>query len=273
MSEKNECYFCGKPANTVEHVPPRCLFPESKDVMGYDLRKNLITVPSCEEHNTKKSTDDEFLMFCLSGIVGSNPAGELQRWKKLERARLRRNWELTNVILERVNETETIEQEDGSFKVIHWGPPKMDRLIGCYEHIARGMHLHHFGFRFAGQINCHIEYLTKQTGNIKSDSERFSHAIERDFKDTPFIGDNPLVFSYQASEKDVYGLYGFRFHFFEGLRVFCSFVPEDTVVPEHPLNALIAKGEPFYWVEDGKKYLYNDTLDEVKNPEEQQPDQ
>ena len=61
--KKNNCYMCDSYAVTVEHVPPACLFPEKKDSKDIDFRKNLITVPSCEIHNSKKSDDDEFLMF------------------------------------------------------------------------------------------------------------------------------------------------------------------------------------------------------------------
>jgi hypothetical protein len=64
------CYDCGKVATSVEHVLPKCIFPEKKylpDGVG-DLRRNLITVPSCDEHNTAKSKDDEYLglLLCLS---------------------------------------------------------------------------------------------------------------------------------------------------------------------------------------------------------------
>jgi hypothetical protein len=44
------CYWCGKKATLMEHVPPKCLFPEEKDVMDIlnkSFRNNLITVPSC----------------------------------------------------------------------------------------------------------------------------------------------------------------------------------------------------------------------------------
>lgn len=62
-----QCYMCVSPATSREHVPPLCLFPESKDVGGKDYRRNLITVPSCDEHNSKKESDDEFLMVSLAG--------------------------------------------------------------------------------------------------------------------------------------------------------------------------------------------------------------
>lgn len=49
------CYMCEKPATSVEHIPPKCLFPEQKDLPGgADLRKQLLTVPACDEHNLKK---------------------------------------------------------------------------------------------------------------------------------------------------------------------------------------------------------------------------
>lgn len=60
------CYMCEATATSVEHVPPRCLFPEQKDLpSGVNLRKQLITVPSCEAHNTSKSKDDEYLLYAL----------------------------------------------------------------------------------------------------------------------------------------------------------------------------------------------------------------
>ena len=46
----NTCYMCEKESTSSEHVPPKCLFPEKKDLPdGVDLRKSLITVPSCDE--------------------------------------------------------------------------------------------------------------------------------------------------------------------------------------------------------------------------------
>lgn len=53
----NTCYMCDAEATTVEHVPPKCIFPESKDLSStdklLDFRKQLITVPSCDDHNGK----------------------------------------------------------------------------------------------------------------------------------------------------------------------------------------------------------------------------
>jgi hypothetical protein len=48
------CYYCGKPATGREHVPPKQMFRE------FDC--DSITVPSCEDHNTSKSFDDQTII-------------------------------------------------------------------------------------------------------------------------------------------------------------------------------------------------------------------
>lgn len=48
------CYRCNNIATSVEHVPAKCFFPK-------EHRKNLITVPSCEQHNNETSKDDEYV--------------------------------------------------------------------------------------------------------------------------------------------------------------------------------------------------------------------
>jgi hypothetical protein len=54
MHSQKRCYACQRLASTVEHVPPKCFFPEA-------LRTNLITVPSCARHNNDNSKDVEYV--------------------------------------------------------------------------------------------------------------------------------------------------------------------------------------------------------------------
>ena len=85
------CYYCGKAASSREHVPPKCLFPEEKDLAnGVNYRKNLITVPSCDEHNLHKSKDDEYLQLILVHGYFNNTAGRDHFNKKIVRALTRR---------------------------------------------------------------------------------------------------------------------------------------------------------------------------------------
>ncbi len=58
QKEMKICYWCGKLATSVEHFPPKGIFPS-------EHRKNLLTVPSCDEHNSANSKTDERFRFLL----------------------------------------------------------------------------------------------------------------------------------------------------------------------------------------------------------------
>src|SRR5688500_12577288 len=79
------CYMCDKPASTTEHAPPKCFFPEVKDV-GVDLRRDLITVPSCTDHNSSRSKDDEYAMIFVVSHFETNPLARTQFGTKCIRA-------------------------------------------------------------------------------------------------------------------------------------------------------------------------------------------
>jgi len=67
--------MCDSVEMSREHTPPRCFFPEAKAI-GRDLRRDLITVPSCDRHNSKKSKDDEFLRSVIVMAPGNSEAKE-----------------------------------------------------------------------------------------------------------------------------------------------------------------------------------------------------
>jgi hypothetical protein len=80
------CYMCEAPKTSDEHVPPKCLFPEQKDSPdGKDYRKNLITVPSCDIHNSAKSQEDEYFLMYMATNAFANQAASLHQNTKLLR--------------------------------------------------------------------------------------------------------------------------------------------------------------------------------------------
>ena len=85
------CYACTRKPTGVEHVPPKAFFPERKDLpAGFDLRHQLITVPSCNRHNVAKAGDDEYLLFVIATSFETNPVAQHHYSTKLRRAILRR---------------------------------------------------------------------------------------------------------------------------------------------------------------------------------------
>lgn len=57
MRHASSCYYqgCSRPAESKEHLPPKAFFPKNQ-------RKELLTVPSCHEHNQRKSSDDVYVL-------------------------------------------------------------------------------------------------------------------------------------------------------------------------------------------------------------------
>jgi hypothetical protein len=62
MKSNDICAFCGEPAVTDDHVPPKCLFPKPRP-------GNLITVRACKTCNEGTKLDDEYFRDAtLTGI-------------------------------------------------------------------------------------------------------------------------------------------------------------------------------------------------------------
>ena len=103
------CYMCDQQANTVEHAPPKCIFPEKKDVPpGKDYRKKLVTVPSCELHNTETSRDDEYLLYMLSASITSSDVGLNQLRKSGEAKKAAKATKAVNAAVTPVCETSLV---------------------------------------------------------------------------------------------------------------------------------------------------------------------
>ncbi len=71
-SENLFCVYCGEPATTEDHVPPKNLFPSNTT--------GLIKVPACLSCNNDSSKDDEFFRCVLVNddrVNQNHEAGEI----------------------------------------------------------------------------------------------------------------------------------------------------------------------------------------------------
>jgi hypothetical protein len=132
---QDNCYMCDSVAATREHVPPKSFFPSG-------LRNGLITVPSCDAHNSDNSLDVEYVRNVLSTQHGTNNAAaavfattkrSLDRSPKL-RARTFRD--LKPVIVE--------GEETGAFPI---DLPRHKRVMGA---IAHALYFHDYGRKHRG---------------------------------------------------------------------------------------------------------------------------
>lgn len=220
MKEVSKCYMCDREAVSVEHVPPKCLFPEKKEV-GEDYRKNLIIVPSCEIHNSAKSKEDEFLMVSLAGIFGNNSIGFQHKLTKVNRAIKRSSDKLLNKAFKK-RKHYTLEK-DNKFLEIIWGTQDYERLLNSFEHIAYGLHYYHFKKRYKGEIKIIIGYLHSEDKYHNNLVQLIKDTSCIELKDKEKFGCNKDVFYYQFSDVDIHGIYSMRMIFYGGIDIYVAF--------------------------------------------------
>lgn len=142
--------MCDLEAVSQEHIPPKCLFPEVKDSeCGENFRINLITVPSCKKHNSKKSGDDEFLMYVLSSEFMANEKIASYMLKKLKRS-IERNSSLAQKIFIDSKDV-VLNSENGPIETLEV-PIDSSRVDSCLDHIARGIYFHETGSQYLTRV-------------------------------------------------------------------------------------------------------------------------
>jgi hypothetical protein len=232
--------MCQALATSREHVPPKCIFPERKDVGG-DFRENLITVPSCREHNGRKSKDDEFLLVSLAGIIGNNSIGYRQRFTKVDRVLKRTSGRLLNQVFKTRKHYEVQLDENRYIEVI-WGTPDSHRLHRCFDQIVRALYFHHFGAKFDGRV---VSLLSNLTPSDKEAKELYRFLRDRaalDLRNKERYGANQDVFYYQVTDPDQFGLRLFHVCFYGGVQIYSSLLPSGTEQPYHLGLAMALEG-------------------------------
>lgn len=218
-----QCYMCDATATSVEHVPPRCLFPEQKDLpSGVNLRKQLITVPSCDVHNTSKSKDDEYLLYALSMNIPNNPTASNHFSTKILRA-IQRNPSVIKKFTEKqipvkVEDTQTGEIHDTLALQVD-----RQRLENALMMIGRALYFYHFKTKWNGSVSAYPNFLLALTEpnarELNEPVEKMAALAEEFFLNQPCHGENQDVFSYHvaAGQSPVETIMLLRFY--EGSRV------------------------------------------------------
>jgi hypothetical protein len=203
QSDTGTCYCCEAKATSKEHAPPKCIFPEAKDANGKDFRKALITVPSCDAHNTAKSKDDEYLLGVLALNIVNNTKGSDQAKSKVLRA-VKRSGGLAQELLGDtmpvvLKNTETNETEKSVAVRID-----TNRVNSALKQIALAIFHHHYGRRYEGDVDCLYEGLvtieSEDPVKANQDWQNFRNSSEKLFKHAICHGENPDIFVYQIVE-------------------------------------------------------------------------
>jgi hypothetical protein len=212
------CYNCGAPATSKEHAPPACFFPER-------YCEGLITVPSCDEHNTSLSKDVEYVRNVICGQRGTN----LVASRVLETAKdsYAKSPRLFNRTFSDVRTVVVDGEETGAFRI---ELPRFKRVIKA---IAFAMYYHDFGITNEGDFDVFSTSLSSRSNlyHGKPDGyENLRSVLESTFfKSMPVP--QPKVFKYAMSRPGEDQIH-YRFEFYEAFAVFALTLP-------HRLNPVI----------------------------------
>ena len=187
------CYMCDAEATGREHVPPRCFFPKAKDSPdGHDYRQNLVTVPSCDEHNQEKSKNDEYLAYTTLFHHMNNDVAAQQVWRKLKRA-FDRNPNLKHLYnVQRpayVNGKSTIAIQVDT-----------ERFNTGMAQIARGIWFHEHATRWTEPIAIHSPALLQpdnpDAAGLQASKLSLVELVRTEMQGKSCCGANPKVFRY-----------------------------------------------------------------------------
>ncbi|WP_139332255.1 hypothetical protein [Mucilaginibacter lappiensis] len=213
--------MCNEPATSKEHVPPLCLFPEEKDTPNLNFRKNLITIPSCDKHNGKKSQEDEYLMASLAGVVGNNYLALHHT-----RTKVKRGLDKSGIIYEDLVLTApqkaAIKLSDGKTHEVFLGLVDNHRLENCFKHIAFGLYYHEYKKSFIGNYIIVIDFVNDFNANYETDKAKIKKIFDLQSVNWEIKGENPDVFKYQFGEPDEFGTAA-KMTFYGGSDVYIAF--------------------------------------------------
>ena len=204
-SEKQaRCYACSRTATTKEHVPPQSFFPAGH-------RRNLMTVPSCHEHNNANSRDVEYVRAILVSASQLGPNSK-PVFDKMMRS-IDRRPALVGTIFQDLRPIQVEGNETGAFSV---DLSRFDRVITA---IARAIHYRDFNEkRRYWDVFCPQFYLPEGVASRRDAYEPLRQIVATQrYVYAP--AESPEVFCYGRAGKSP-GRSVYQFVFYDAMIVF-----------------------------------------------------
>lgn len=215
--------MCDNLATTKEHVPPKCLFPEKKDLkdISLDFRKDLIKVPSCLDHNCNKSSDDEYLFNILSMTIQTGKYGLLNFESKVMRSwnRRDRTSKLKENLLSTARTVKVTDYESQGIVETLELTVDRDRLKEVLKCCTLGLYYYEFGARYKGSIYVIPLFSPIPDINWIEKQNQMEIYYENHFKNIKRKGDNPEIFQYAFFHDISNNMWVLQMWFYEGCKV------------------------------------------------------
>jgi len=193
------CYACEREATTVEHCPPKSLFPAGQ-------REQLLTVPSCAEHNNDNSKDVEYVRNALTTLWGANESA-LEIFDGPVKRSFDRRPALGTAMYSTMQTVLHEGQITGAFQL------DLDRLVIVFKACARAIHYHETVRKQPnwGIVMPRLQFAPGVTSAQQEPWQRLCHMLQGIQVDRKPIC-NPQVFEYGTANLDGNDLYCFVFY-------------------------------------------------------------
>jgi hypothetical protein len=209
----DKCYRCDSDGVTREHAPPDCFFPT-----GY--RDNLVTVPSCHEHNTKNSKDVEYVRNVIVSHFSTNDVAREHFQNKVKRS-FNKSSKLFDRTFKDVMPISIDGEETGIFSL------DLLRNKTVMEALAYALYYKEFGRTYSGtwEIFC-PQLLSPKLFQNKPDGWEGIRHLFQEIGYTEIPTPQPKVFRYRAHKWDDEKLV-YVFEFYGGFIVNALAIPLD----------------------------------------------
>ncbi|MCK4487852.1 MAG: hypothetical protein KAU38_13975 [Desulfobacterales bacterium] len=190
---------------------------------GADLRKQLLTVPACDAHNSKKSQDDEYFLYVLGTSFQINKVGRNQYVSKIRRA-IKRNPSLLKKFAKTATPVRVTDPLTNSTENSIAHKLDEDRFNLIIDRLSRAIYYYHYKEKWLGYVKYQAEFLfvtVDQSDELNSRVKAISKEADEWFSKAIYHGENPEVFKYQAIEHN--GSKKMRLHFYEGCKLLLIF--------------------------------------------------
>jgi len=161
-----------------------------------DYRKNLITVPSCDEHNQNKTMDDEYLRMIICTQFSANSVAKRLFSTKIMRGFERQPHQI-DLITKNQRPARINGEETSAFSV------DKNRIGKSLAQVARAICFHHFGEKWLQRFVVNIPVLPSvDRENFHARNQNIQlvdKMAELLLKNAKHIGENQEIFYYQIS--------------------------------------------------------------------------
>lgn len=211
--------MCSREATSKEHIPPKAIFPKAKDLPpDASPIQNLITVPSCDVHNTQKSGDDEYVIYAIIAYFENNSKTLPPLISKMARAGVRKSKAIRKL-------------KDGSLPVSLDGRPTiaidvdLTKFNKSIEQMARGLYFYEYKLHWLDAFRFFYPAFSFITERNAAEANQLQQELAdhlRSELSSDFQGENPDYFKYQLhryTEDSKFSII-VRLVFYEGMELY-----------------------------------------------------